>query len=251
MLSSQIKEKFLSFVFQPECFICGVAVRPVNGMASADSATVCGRCREAATEPLAERCLLCSSILNQPSPFGNRCARCRDWKPKFDRVLSIGNYRGGLRSTIVEIKRDFHDTKAFQLGLLLGEQFQLRHGLTQWDAVVPVPSHWRRKWSRRGFQPSSVLADGFCRSTGISKLSNTLYCGKFVQKQSKMVPHQRMGNVRKSFAVRPRSNLQDMRILLIDDVMTSGSTANECARIIRAAGAVLVEVAVAARGLGR
>ena len=134
--------------------------------------------------------------------------------------------------------------------LLLGEQFELLAKTDNVDGVIAVPSHWRRRWSRRGFQPSNLLADGFCKATGLAKLSNTLKCVKFVQKQSRMLPGQRIKNVKKSFAVSRRAKLQKLRVVLIDDVMTTGTTINECAKVLLAAGVASVQVATAARSIG-
>ena len=249
MFLPNAKEKFLSFIFQPECFICGSRFRS-SAESTSGNAKICHSCSDSVTDQLAIRCTFCSAVLNNPSPFGDRCALCREWKSKLTQCFSIGSYSGLLRSTIVEIKRDFHDTKAYQLGMLLGEHFELRNSVPI-DAVVPVPSHWRRKWSRRGFQPSSVIADGFCKVIGLKKLSNALRCVKFVKKQSKMGTNQRIINVKKTFAVGRFARLQDLRILLIDDVMTSGATANECARVLCSAGVSQVILAVAARASGK
>ena len=249
MIFPSAQEKFLSFIFQPDCFVCGDRLS-VSAESSSHKVRICDLCHDSVTDGLAQRCSFCGVILKQPSPFGERCAQCRAWKSKLAKIYSVGNYSGLLRSTIVDIKRDFLDIKAFQLGLLMGEQFELMSDCEEIDAVIPVPSHWRRRWSRRGFQPSNVIADGFCKATGLRKLSNTLRCVKFVKKQSKMGTNQRINNVQKSFAIRRDSRLQDLRVLLIDDVITSGATANECAKLLSSARVSAVYAAVAARAAG-
>ena len=251
MLGQTIQQKFLAFVFRPECFVCNESLQGnAKSVAAGISAQICFSCLDEMHDPLAIRCELCCAVLRQPSPFEGRCANCRDWKPKFENVVAIANYSGVLRDSIVEIKRDFRDIKAYQLGLLLGEQFELLAKTDNVDGVIAVPSHWRRRWSRRGFQPSNLLADGFCKATGLAKLSNTLKCVKFVQKQSRMLPGQRIKNVKKSFAVSRRAKLQKLRVVLIDDVMTTGTTINECAKVLLAAGVASVQVATAARSIG-
>ena len=164
-------------------------------------------------------------------------------------VFALGNYIDALRATIVEIKRDFSDIKAHQLGLLLAEQFELKHRLNYIDCVVHVPSHWRRRWNRRGFEPAAVLASGFCAATGLPLRRRALRCVKYVEKQSKMTPNQRIKNVKKTFMVRRSAKLQDLRVLLVDDVMTSGATAVECVNELKKAGVRSVQVAVAARAI--
>ena len=252
MFAQTIQQKFLSFVFRPKCFVCSESLQDnAKSRPDGNPAQICFDCLDAMQDPLAIRCELCCAVLRQPSPFAGRCANCRDWKPKFENAVSIANYCGVLRDTVVEIKRDFCDVKAYQLGLLLGEQFELLARIDDVDAVIAVPSHWRRRWSRRGFQPSDLLADGFCKATGLTKMSNALKCVKFVEKQSRMLPGQRIKNVKKSFAVSRRANLKRLRVVLIDDVMTTGTTIDECANVLLAAGATSVQVATAARSIGQ
>lgn len=251
MSLSLLKSKLVSFVFQPACCICDerLSLNSSKGQHNID-AQICESCFEEVTVDLFDRCSFCGAGINSENPFGERCRCCRDWNSRFQRAIAIGNYNGILKTTIVEIKRDFNEVKAFQVGKLLGSLFDKFDFPRNIDLVVPVPSHWRRRLSRNGFQPSDVMADGLCSVTSLVKSKRTLKSVRFAEKQSKMTPKQRISNIRGAFCTDNRFCIRGMRIVLVDDVMTSGATISECARVLKQAGASSILVAVAARGIG-
>ena len=163
--------------------------------------------------------------------------------------MSAGHYSNELKSTILEIKRDNNDIKAFQIGSLLGQICEKLDLPDTIECVVPVPSHWFRRLGRKGFHVADVLAEGFCRHVGLSKLA-ALNCARFTKKQAKLRPGARIKNVKGAFKINPRKSVQNMQVLLLDDVMTTGATMNECAKVLLDAGASKVFVAVAARATG-
>ena len=118
------------------------------------------------------------------------------------------------------------------------------------DVVVPVPQHWRDrvlKQNNSAEQMGRVLASKLklpLRTGLLRKTRNT-------PRQSSLTPTDRRSNLRKAFAAKLPKRFQDKAILLVDDVLTTGSTAHECARALLDAGAQRVDVAVIARGLGR
>lgn len=250
----KLKRKILGFVYQPACCFCNRQF-DANGRSSEhdradDDVFVCASCCEQTVGLPLDRCYFCGAETNPYNPFGSRCRDCRHLNAKFDRAISIGAYQGRLKQTILDIKRDSDDVKAFQLGVFLGSishKFDLPNDI-EW--VVPVPSHWRRRMSRRGFHITDVIADGFCKSTGIRKNTKLLKCERFIKKQAKMRPAQRTKNVRNAFTAPDVKSIRDSRILLLDDVMTSGATVSECSKVLARAGAESVFVAVAARAIG-
>ena len=161
----------------------------------------------------------------------------------------MGHYSKRIKSTILDIKRDSNDVKAFQVGQLLCQICEKLDLPDTIDCVVPVPSHWKRRLGRRGLHVADVMAEGFCRSTSLPKHS-LLKCCRFTKKQAKLRPNGRIKNVRGAFAVADGKSVQDMQILLLDDVMTTGATVSECVRVLLDAGASKVFVAVAARATG-
>jgi ComF family protein len=117
------------------------------------------------------------------------------------------------------------------------------------DVIVPVPLHWWRRWTR-GYNQSEVLARAIanrahlpCRPRWLSRVRNT-------PQQVNQTASSRPENVRNAFFAAARVELRGKTILLVDDVLTSGSTANDAARALRRAGATRVVVAVLAGSHG-
>jgi ComF family protein len=113
----------------------------------------------------------------------------------------------------------------------------------QFDLVTAVPLHWRRQW-QRGFNQSELLAKAMARARGIPAMK-VLRRGSATRAQAGLSNAQRRENVTGAFRARRRVN--GMRILLIDDVMTTGATAGACARALKKAGAKSVSLAALAR----
>jgi len=113
------------------------------------------------------------------------------------------------------------------------------------DAVVPVPLHWRRRW-QRGFNQSELLARGMARERGIP-LIRALRRVRHTDTQAGLSRTARRGNVAAAFRARHERAIAGKRVLLIDDVMTTGSTAAACAHILRRAGAARVVLLTVAR----
>jgi predicted amidophosphoribosyltransferase len=117
------------------------------------------------------------------------------------------------------------------------------------DWVVPVPQHWVRRITTR-YNQSEVLAELVAQSLDIPMHSKLLYRNRWTEKQGTKSIQQRLGSVGFSFACRRTTAVQGKSVLLVDDVVTSGATANDAARALRKAGAKRVEVAAFARGVG-
>lgn len=123
-----------------------------------------------------------------------------------------------------------------------------RQLLADADALVPVPLHWRRGWSRR-YNQSGVLARVIERQTGVKLASEALRRVRPTQQQIGLSRPQRASNVQGAFKVAPEraADIQGRRVVLIDDVLTSGATTDSCARALLRAKAASVDVLVFAR----
>ena len=116
----------------------------------------------------------------------------------------------------------------------------------RFDFVVPVPLHSARK-RERGFNQAELLALSLRRLTGLPVV-NALQRTRYTTTQTQFDRNERMENLRGAFRLRRGSNVQDLRMLLVDDVLTTGSTLSECAKVLKKAGAISVHAATAARG---
>jgi len=121
-----------------------------------------------------------------------------------------------------------------------------RELLADADALVPVPLHWRRLWARR-FNQSAALAKIVSRASGIAVADGALQRVKATAQQVGLTASERALNVQGAFAVPDRSRIAGRRLILVDDVLTSGATIDACARALNRAGAGSVDVLVLAR----
>lgn len=123
-----------------------------------------------------------------------------------------------------------------------------RELLADADAVVPVPLHWRRLWGRR-FNQSAALAEAVSAASGVAALHAAIKRVKATAHQVGLSRAERATNVQGAFRVTDESKAQitGRRLVLIDDVLTSGATADACARALLRAGAASVDVLVFAR----
>jgi ComF family protein len=163
--------------------------------------------------------------------------------------VAVGVYRDELQQAVLAMKRVPYEPLTYSLGLLLAAELAVHLADERVDVIVPVPMHWWRRLSRGTF-PAQLLAQvigGVLRRPVESRL---LGCRRKVRKQGTLRPHERLRNVRGAFSISAGYAITDANVLLVDDVMTTGATANEAARMLRQAGAHDVFVAVVARGVG-
>jgi ComF family protein len=203
---------------------------------------VCRECIESA-EPLDAEffCVSCRTPFQNAFPLDEegRCALCRSGVRGFDAAYSFASYDGVVRHLIHLYKYSRIRTLSGPLGNLMVRAMPLEE---RFDYIVPVPLHWLRKW-RRGFNQSELLARDLARRTGIP-VRDALRRAQSTRVQAGLSNHARRQNVIKAFRARP---VEGKRILLIDDVMTTGATAAACALALKRAGAARVALLTVAR----
>jgi ComF family protein len=120
--------------------------------------------------------------------------------------------------------------------------------LAEADLLVPVPLHWTRLFQRR-YNQAALLANAVSTAGGPPVAADCLIRRRRTPSQGHLGPLARERNVRGAFAVRRLSDIAGRRIVIIDDVMTTGATVDECARVLKRAGAAWVGVLTLARAL--
>ncbi len=204
----------------------------------------CGLCGEASDARLCERCM---SLLPGLGPACARCAipmrapvdlcgECQRKPPTFDAALAALRYEPPADLLL----QDFKFNQRLALGVVAAGQLKMMTAERKVDALIPIPLH-RSRLRQRGFNQSLLLAQAVC---GGRPVLHALARQRATAAQSGLDKDERRRNVRGAFAV-----VQHLppRIALVDDVMTTGATLNEAAKICKAAGASWVEVWVVAR----
>ncbi|MGO4882812.1 MAG: ComF family protein [Bryobacteraceae bacterium] len=165
---------------------------------------------------------------------------CRNGRRGFDEAFCYGAYEGTLRKLIHLFKYSGMRRLAQPLGALLADA--LPRG-RQFDLVTAVPLHWRKQW-QRGYNQAELLTKAIARARRIPA-GKVLRRGSSTRAQAGLSNAQRRENVASAF--RARRRVAGLRILLVDDVMTTGATAAACARALKRAGAKSVSLAALAR----
>jgi len=182
-----------------------------------------------------------------------KCGLCLRLDPPFERAAAYGSYSGGLRDLVHLLKYEQVRPAANVLGRMLSEVIAgMAPNFAATEVlVVPVPLHVR-KLRDRGFNQSELIAKSALKlkpAEGLVMCPHALERCRETRSQIGLSSHQRRENMRGAFAVTAPDQVYGHEVLLVDDVLTTGTTASECARVLRRAGASKIWVATVARTL--
>ena len=206
---------------------------------------------------------MCPSCLQEPKPLqaeffcrncrtafvssfsldeASLCAVCREDLVNFDAAYSFGAYEGTLRKLIHLFKYGKVESLAGPLSKFLLTAIPLE---AQFDLVMAMPMHWRKQWER-GFNQAKLLAEPVARRYGLT-LASYLRRSRYTKPQAGLNEAQRRSNLKNAFHVRRPEQVASRRVLLIDDVFTTGATLRAAAEVLKAAGAAHVTALTLAR----
>jgi ComF family protein len=239
----QLIDELCDSLFPPLCRVCDRAC--ADGLACGEHALP--------HRPRGARCGRCSAALPAGVPDASDCAECRRGGLSCGRVIALGDYGedGGLREWILALKHRARPDLARPLGIALGVRWRERaaaaEGAASDTVFVPVPLHISRR-IERGYDQAWLVAQAAAESAG-ARAQRALRRTRATAPQGTPGPLSRASNVRDAFALRARAAraLAGQRVWLVDDVVTSGATAEECARALRAARPKSVGVLCLAR----
>ncbi len=238
----ELRDGLLHLLLPASCHVCGAPLSPPNTQ-------LCEACRKELLAHPGPCCPHCAITLGPFSPPGDRCNLCRNASFAFEKVIRLGPYEGRLQEVVLRMKHRWNEGLAELVGEWWADAAKDRLLALAVDCVVPVPLHWLRRW-RRGYNQSSSLAFGLATRLHLPLEKWWLKRIRNTPSQKALSPTARKENVRGAFHVRSTAAAMGRSILLVDDVMTTGATAHEAARVLRAAGAARVVVAALARAQG-
>lgn len=212
-----------------QCLAC-------QGQLNADVPLLCTPCLE--SMPFAPHQLRCANCLRPTCSPEGLCAECQQGSP-FGMVFAIGPHQDALREAIHHLK--FSDRP--ELGALLGDLLS-RTVTVQYDCVVPVPLH-RSRLRERGYNQAALVADRLGRALHAPIYPDSLVRVRSTGHQAKLDRENRRHNLEGAFAAaRTPAPWAGRRVLLVDDVLTTGVTAATAAAVLLASGAAGVDLAV-------
>ena len=245
-------ESLFATLFPGDCKICGELLVNISRL------PVCNACLQDFKDFAGAQCAICGELLLSANFRGeaqgeNLCGLCQRFRPSYVRAVSFGPYEGVLREMIHLLKYQKVRSAAKVLGSKLAIAVQsIASEAGEDPIVVPVPLH-RNKFRERSFNQTVIVA-----AYAVKALSRTMPLRfepavmrrkRATVSQTGLTRHQRRENVRGAFMVDPayRRIIAGKNIILVDDVFTTGTTAEECARVLRRAGAAQVWIATIAR----
>ncbi|HEX4129995.1 MAG TPA: ComF family protein [Pirellulales bacterium] len=210
---------------------------------------LCHECRRELVPPAVARCGRCAARTGLPTSREVGCPLCTAYPLRFDRVLTIGSYDAALREAVLRMKHWRGESLTIAMAELLVECLETELRALAIDVVVPVPMHWWRRL-RRTTNSADLLAEVVARHLGKPWHPRLVTRRRSTEPQHLLSPGQRRRNVRGAFRTSPRLNWRGASALLVDDILTTGSTCSEIARLLKHSGAAEVNVLVVARAQG-
>jgi competence protein ComFC len=254
---SRIGEGTLNLVYPRTCRACQAGLTAFE-QPSGLTDWLCTPCLEELTAIEPPYCSVCGEAFAGAMERAFKCSNCDGRRMAFDFAISGFKAAGPLRELVHHFKYSgdltLRGVLAEALIRTLSEPRLAPEDLSAW-VLVPVPLHWLREM-RRGFNQSWELCRELSARTGIPT-AQIIRRKRLTSTQARLNRHERLENLRGVFALRRsfplsgwrRLDIRGKKVLLVDDVLTTGATAHECAKVLkREAGAEKVVVITAARG---
>jgi ComF family protein len=233
-------------LFPSDCCFCDAPLLNISRL------PVCDECIAAIRPISGKTCDICGEALPGLERAGDiqTCSACQERRPHFARATAFGAYEDELRELIHLLKYEQVLPAAGVLGGMLAAAVR-KLGVGPSVLMVPVPLHSSKRRQRR-FNQADLIARAALKKLALDDLefaAKVLVRVKPTVSQIGLTRPQRRENMRGAFQVVHPNRVKGRSILLVDDVLTTGTTASECARVLRKAGAEQVWVATAARTL--
>ncbi len=226
--TTRLLHSVLDFALPPRCGGCGAIVDEIDSF--------CADCWRKLDFLGQGGCVRCGLPLRATE--ADTCGRCLAKPPRLDRIRSAVAYDEISRSIALRLK---YGRKVALARTMSRYMLPLVGDLPAGTIIVPVPLHRSRLWSR-GFNQSAIVARQLSRRTGLAVAVDALERIRQTPPLKGLNVRQRRRTVAGAFRANPKAELRGRTVVLIDDVLTTGSTANACARVLKRAGAARVEL---------
>ncbi|MDK2799523.1 MAG: competence protein ComFC [Clostridiales bacterium] len=232
----------LDLVFPPKCIFCNTILTPGVTL------QICPECYDKIPFVQGKVCETCGQVID--TAYGpEKCLDCRDVRHYFEKNISPCEYKGMMRDAMVRFKFFKKRWYAKTLGQLMLKKLRKMKNLPIFDIIVYTPLY-KKRLSERGFNQAKLLAKVIAQELPCSLGENILLKIKDTQPQSKLTRSQRRKNIKDAFQISDETVVKGKTVLLVDDVYTTGTTVDECSKLLKRAGAKEVYVVTTAIGKG-
>lgn len=235
-MASAFWYQLLNFFLPAFCLLCGKPLPPAPGV-------VCAACRDQLPWLKPPVCELCGAPFRGVVVQSARCQECQQQPPPFHQARAAVFYEAQCREAIHRFKYGRQFVYGRFLRELLAQALEVQALAREAEVLIPVPLHPRRL-RQRGFNQALLLARAF---PGLPVARGALVRQRYTRPQTELSPEERRRNVKGAFRVADPAAVAGKKVVLLDDVFTTGATVRECARMLRRAGAAQVAVITVAR----
>lgn len=239
-----VSRAVLDFVYPPRCFLCD---DDMNTAADATGSRLafCTGCHAKLNPAAGNECRRCGAPLGPYTISDDGCPVCVREHFAFDEVIRLGLYRDELRTACLMAKNAAGALLGRALTDLLVEVKGTALAACRFDAIVPVPEHWLKRLVRPQYAAETIACE-LSRRLKVRLATGILAKQRWTPKQARSSPADRRQQQHGAFGTSKRISLRGQTVLLVDDILTTGATAHEAARMLKRAGAKRVVVAVLA-----
>ena len=240
---SELWQAALDFVYPPMCCLCGCEI-PSQALDR-----FCSTCQRDIAPFILDACQRCGASVGPYLDTTSGCIHCKTTPFHFDGLVRLGLYQDLLRRACLMIKKPGRELLANALAEQLWSRESSGLEAANADRVLSVPKHWTSRLLA-GHNPAETLARALAKRLRIPFDGRLVRKIRKTEKQSSLPRSRRLTNLQNAFRLRRPKAIKDRNILLVDDVLTTGTTVNRICRLLRKAGAKTITVAVLARSVG-
>lgn len=236
----------LDLVYPPMCACCQSALTIED---ESEDSRLCDSCLTELDFWTGAHCRQCGAAVGPNLEGQAKCRFCRKDRFAFSETVALGQYKNELKRAVLAGKDAAGEPLLGELARCLFSIREEQFRTMELDLVIPVPQHWKTRL-KSSHNSAEVLATRLAAELRLPISTHVLRKVRTTPAQASLTPTERRKNLHGAFRTRFAGRIRGKRILLVDDVLTTGSTAHLCARTLKQAGAAEIFVAIVARGLG-